>query len=260
MPEVLVNGEKIHFLETKTKKPGKAWRVLFIHGSGGNGGLWHKVMHELSSGYNSLAVDLPGHGESQGEGRKTIREYTRFIADFLNAVGMEKVVLAGHSMGGGIAQDFSLRFPEKTGALLLIGTGARLRVLPEVLELMRKMASGEIPPKFEPWGFAAKTPPEIVSEGEREWRKTGARARYHDFMACDQFDVMGELEKIRQPTLVVCGAEDRLTPVKYSEFLHKKISGSRMKVIEGAGHMVMLEAPKALGEAIGNFLRSVVSD
>ena len=113
MPEVLVNGEKIHFLETKTKKPGKAWQVLFIHGSGGNGGLWHKVMHELSSGYNSLAVDLPGHGESQGEGRKTIREYTRFIADFLNAVGMEKVVLAGHSMGGGIAQDFSLQFPKK---------------------------------------------------------------------------------------------------------------------------------------------------
>jgi pimeloyl-ACP methyl ester carboxylesterase len=160
-------------------------------------------------------------------------------------------------MGGGIAQDFTLRFPGKIEALLLIGTGARLRVLPEALEAMRKMASGEMPPKFEPWGFAGKTAPEIIAEGEKEWAKTGSLSRYHDFLACDAFDMMMELEKIRHPALIVCGKEDRLTPTKYSEFLHKKIPGSRMEVIEGAGHMVMLEAPGALAEAIGSFLSEV---
>ena len=206
MPEIVVNGEAIHFLESRAANPANRWPVLFIHGSGGNSGIWHKMMQGLSREYTCLAVDLPGHGQSHGEGKKSIQEYTGFIMDFMKAAGLEKVILGGHSMGGGIAQDFSLRFPEKVGALLLIGTGARLRVLPEVLELMRKMASGEIPSKFEPWGFAGKTPPEIIAEGEREWAKTGARARYQDFMACDQFDVMAELEKIRQPTLVVCGS------------------------------------------------------
>ena len=257
MRDVKIKGEKIHFLEAKAARPGTAWPILFIHGSGGNSGVWQKLMGELSGEHTCLAVDLPGHGESGGEGRGTIREYTLFIRDFLDGLGIGKVVLGGHSMGGGIVQDFSLQYPAKAGALLLIGTGARLRVMPEILDLMRKTASGEIPAKFEPWGFAQNAAPEVIAEGEQEWAKTGSRARYHDFLACDQFDIMGELEKIRHPALIVCGKEDRLTPVKYSEFLQKKMAGSRMAVIEGAGHMVMLEAPKQLAREITEFLASI---
>jgi len=68
---------------------------------------------------------------------------------------------------------------------------------------------------------------------------------------------MGEIEKIQLPALIVCGRQDRLTPVKYSEFLNKKIVGSKMEIIEGAGHMLMLEAPQGLSEVILNFLRSL---
>jgi len=68
---------------------------------------------------------------------------------------------------------------------------------------------------------------------------------------------MGEIEKIHLPALIVCGRQDRLTPVKYSEFLNKKIVGSKMEIIEGAGHMLMLEAPHGLSEVILNFLRSL---
>jgi pimeloyl-ACP methyl ester carboxylesterase len=121
----------------------------------------------------------------------------------------------------------------------------------------RQMAVGEIPSKFYPWSFAEKASPEIIAEGEREWAKTGARVRYYDLLACDQFEIMGEMEKIRLPVLIVCGKEDRLTPVKYSEFLNKKIAGSRREVIENAGHMVMLEAPKALSRTILSFLDSL---
>ena len=69
--------------------------------------------------------------------------------------------------------------------------------------------------------------------------------------------MMGEMEKIRLPALIVCGKEDRLTPVKYAEFLSKEIAGSRMEIIEGAGHMVMLEAPRALCGTILSFLDSL---
>ena len=67
---------------------------------------------------------------------------------------------------------------------------------------------------------------------------------------------MAELDKIRLPALILCGREDRLTPVKYSDYLNKKIAGSKMEIIEGAGHMVMLEAPGALSQAILKFLSS----
>jgi pimeloyl-ACP methyl ester carboxylesterase len=121
----------------------------------------------------------------------------------------------------------------------------------------RQMAFGEIPSKFYAWGFAEKAPSEIIAEGEREWAKTSAQVRYYDFLACDQFDIMGTMEKILLPTLIVCGKEDRLTPVKYSDFLKKSIAGSRLEIIEGAGHMVMLEAPRVLCEKILSFLQSL---
>lgn len=257
MPELMVRGIRIHYLESRAKKAGKKTPVLFIHGSGGNAGPWNKVMAGLAGEYTSWAIDLPGHGASEGEGLKTVRDYSLFIRDFLEALGTESAVIGGHSMGGAIAQDFSLVFPEKTKALLLIGTGARLRVLPEILELHRKAAMGEAEPKFFPYAFYEKTPPEIIAEGEKEWAKTGPKARYFDFLACDQFDILKEVDRIRLPSLIVCGKEDRMTPVKYSEFLNKKMTGSRMEVIERAGHMLMLEAPQALTVVILSFLASL---
>jgi pimeloyl-ACP methyl ester carboxylesterase len=65
---------------------------------------------------------------------------------------------------------------------------------------------------------------------------------------------MAEVEKIRQPSLIACGKEDRLTPIKYSQFLNQKLQGSRMELIDGAGHLVMIENPGALTQAIFNFL------
>ena len=151
----------------------------------------------------------------------------------------------------------ALRYARKLKALLLIGTGARLRVLPEALEMMRRMAFGEIPPKFHPWGFAEKASPEIIAEGEKEWAKTGSLARYYDFVSCDQFDIIGEVEKIRLPGL------DRLRerrPPDSGQVLgipEQKIAGSKMEVIEGAGHLVMLENPRGFSQAILRFLRGL---
>ena len=257
MAEVTIRGTKIHYLEAKGKNLSRDWPVVFIHGSGGNAGLWRKVMEELEGEYRSLAIDLPGHGLSQGEGIKGVAETAHFLKDFLDALELKNVVLGGHSFGGAVVQEIALRYAQKLKALLLIGTGARLRVLPEALEMMRKMAFGEIPPQFHPWGFAEKASPEIIAEGEREWAKTGSLARYYDFVSCDQFDIIGEVEKIRLPVLISCGKEDRLTPVKYSEFLKQKISGSTMEVIDGAGHLVMLENPRGLSQAILRFLRGL---
>jgi len=259
MPEVVVKGTKIYFLEEKAQAPYPRGKVIFIHGSGGNADLWQKVMEGLGREYDLFALDLPGHGKSEGQGMQRISDYRDFLRDFFDALGLERIVLGGHSLGGAIVQDFAIHYPARLRAILLIGTGARLRVLPEALEMMRQMAEGKIEPRFDPWGFSSKASPEVLAAGEREWAKTSPRVRYHDMMACDQFDIMKEIEKIRLPALMVCGREDFLTPVKYSEFLRSKISGSKMEIIEGASHMLMLEAPEALSGAILNFLHSLDS-
>jgi pimeloyl-ACP methyl ester carboxylesterase len=257
MAEITVRGTRIHYLEMAAKRPAKDWPMVFIHGSGGNAGLWQKLMEEMAGEYSSIAIDLPGHGDSPGEPLKSVAESADFVKDFLVARGLKNVVLGGHSFGGAVVQSMALRHAGYLKALLLIGTGARLRVLPEALEMMRQMAFGEAPPKFHPWGFAEKASPEVIAEGEREWAKTGSLARYYDFVGCDQFDIIAEVGGIRLPALIACGQEDRLTPVKYSQFLNQKIAGSKMEVIEGAGHLVMLEKPQALGQAILHFLRSL---
>jgi pimeloyl-ACP methyl ester carboxylesterase len=80
---------------------------------------------------------------------------------------------------------------------------------------------------------------------------------FGDLMACDEFDITAQLEKIHQPALVLCGAADQMTPPKYSEYLHTHLSGSRLRLLNGAGHMVMLEQPEEVAGALAAFLDSI---
>ena len=77
---------------------------------------------------------------------------------------------------------------------------------------------------------------------------------YGDFLACDRFDIMNQVERIDLPTLILCGNEDEMTPVKYSQFLHQRIKGSRLEILPSAGHMVMMESPVAVNEKIKEFI------
>ncbi len=82
---------------------------------------------------------------------------------------------------------------------------------------------------------------------------------YGDYLACDRFDVMAELDKINVPTLIMCGDEDQLTPVKYSQFLLERIKGSRLEILPGAGHMLMMEAAELFNEKIGAFVSNPIA-
>jgi pimeloyl-ACP methyl ester carboxylesterase len=140
-------------------------------------------------------------------------------------------------------------------ALALVGTGARLRVAAAILqatadpERFRVFAERSADLSFGPGASAA-----LRREFADDWRAAGAEVAHGDFLACDAFDAMSRLGEIRAPTLVICGAEDRLTPLRYSEYLRDHVAGARLEVLAGAGHMVMLEAPAAVADAVGGFL------
>jgi pimeloyl-ACP methyl ester carboxylesterase len=227
--------------------------MVLVHGAGGTRLHWPAELRRLS-GATVYTLDLPGHGRSGGQGYDTIQGYAETVVAFLQAVGTERTIIAGHSMGGAIAQTLALDFSTYVGGLVLIGTGARLRVAPAILETIRGdfERSTELITAF---AWSPDAPRALTKLGQQALLETGSDVLLGDFAACDRFDVMKRLGGIEVPTLIVTGTADQLTPVKYARFLAEHISGARYMMIEGAGHMVMLEQPAEIAKAVLQFLK-----
>jgi pimeloyl-ACP methyl ester carboxylesterase len=225
--------------------------LIFIHGAGGTRKNWHHQWLALKEKYSLISLDLPGHGKSTAPGAQQISLYSQAILQLTEELRPVKPVLTGHSMGGAIAMTAAISRPELFAGLILVGTGARLRVFPSILD---KLAQDIFPAEIIQYAFGSQALPEMKAAGMQEMQKTPCSVTLGDFQACNSFDVTAELGKITCPTLVICGDEDQLTPVKYSTFLHQQIPGSSLAVIPLAGHMVMLEQPASTNQIIQQFL------
>jgi len=249
MPKVYINGQLYHYL---AHVPGNEPRgaIIFIHGAGGNHRHWAYQIPSLSRDWLTLAVDLPGHGLSEGRAVQSIEDYANFIYDFAEHVVGSRFILAGHSMGGAIGMNFALRFPEQLAGLVLVGTGARLRVTPQILE---HFGAGKHFLPLIDLAYGPDTSAELINLAREEMLQTNPGVYHNDLVACDGFDVMGQVKEINTPTLVLGASEDRLTPTSYSRYLAEQINNARMEIIEGAGHMMMLEKPEALNRYLQQF-------
>lgn len=259
MPFVEVAGRQAHYV-VRQPIPTREPPVLFVHGAGGTHQHWLYQVRDLSPSC-VYAVDLPGHGRSDGPGHDSIQTYTEWVLAFLDAVPLEQAVLVGHSMGGGIALDLALRFPERVAGLGLIATGARLRVAPAILASLLEEARGGTdshPVKSAglicEWAYGPEAPAEMVRLGQRQMSMTPAQVLYGDFCACDGFDLMGSLDRISTPACILCGTRDLLTPVKYSVYLRDQLPLAQLHLVEGAGHMVMIEKPNAVVRSLSSLL------
>jgi 3-oxoadipate enol-lactonase len=238
--------------------------LVFIHGAGDSHLVWNGQLAAFADIARTFALDLPGHGRSTGAGCTTIAGYATVVREFLDGLQLERAVLAGASMGGAIAQTLALETPERVTGLVLVGTGAKLRVAPQILKGLDEdfeNAARELVEYF----FAPSPPAPLLSGEEREvevlkeksFRQllaTGHAVVTGDFVACDAFDERARSREISAPTLVVCGREDKMTPLKYSEYLAQQIPHAQLAVIEQAGHMVMLEQPAAFNDALRQWL------
>jgi pimeloyl-ACP methyl ester carboxylesterase len=254
MPFLNVAGARVHYVQ---RRPVPASRppVVFIHGAGGTHQHWLYQVRDVP--YSpTFALDLPGHGRSEGAGCDSIAAYGDWLVAFLDAAGVDQAVLVGHSMGGGIAQDLALRYPARLAGLGLVATGARLRVVPAILEGVRQNPEAAVQLICD-FAFGPEAPPEMVRLGRRQMGDTPSEVLYGDFVACDAFDVMERLSEIAVPTFVLCGTQDHLTPPKYSVYLRDQIKGATLHLVEGAGHMVMVERPEAMIQALTIFLEKL---
>jgi len=230
--------------------------LVFIHGAGGNWTSWQPQLDYFSRAFNCFVVELPGHGAAQGPGAQEIKSYALWVRGALDELKVVNPFIIGHSMGGGIAMDLAMRFPVLPKGLALVSTGARLRVHPDILDGI-KNAFPQAVERICEFSLAKDVPEEMRQSIVAEMMKNSPDVLYGDFSACDRFDVMEEVGAITVPTLVICGDQDALTPIKYSRYLADRIAGSRLEIVEGAGHKVMLERPQAFNKRLEAFFRSV---
>jgi pimeloyl-ACP methyl ester carboxylesterase len=244
-----VDGTPIHYLERGASPP----TLCLVHGAGGSTVSWAPQLEGLADAARVLALDLPGHGGSGGPGRAGIEAYAAILTGFVEALGAGPLVLGGHSMGGAVVQSVALARPDLVAGLLLVGTGARLRVLPRILELLESDYP-EGCALVNALGFAEASPAALKASARAAMLGTPPAVTLGDFRACDAFDILDRVAAIRAPTLVVTGEEDRLTPVKYARFLAGRIARARLALVEGAGHYVQLEQPERVNALIRAFL------
>jgi pimeloyl-ACP methyl ester carboxylesterase len=252
LPFTDVREKKIYY-----ESVGKGLPLVFIHGSMTSHVSWD-FQKPLSKKNRLILLDLPGHGKSDPLNEEiSVDLLADYMAEFIKGLGIEKMVAVGHSLGGAICIQLALNYPELLRALVLVGTGAKLGVLPDILKALKTNFKESVEIAIGGMAFAQKADPEVVGMVKKECLKCRPEVGYSDFAACNNFDVRGKISEISFPTLIIVGAEDKLTPVKWSLYLNEKISHSSLKIIENAGHMVMIEQPKELNKAIQNFLKDL---
>ena len=227
-------------------------KLICVHGAGGSSLSYY---YQERGFRDCEALSLPGH--PKGKPASSIEGYMEWVRGYIWGKGYRDVVLVGHSMGGAITQLYALTYPEELKAIILIGTGARLRVDPQYLGECEAAIKDNSQWLKSREAALARVAPEVRSCIVEQARQIGPAVQLNDFLCCDKFDPMERLQEIRLPTLAIGGTEDVMTPVKYIEYLASKIPGARKLIVPGATHHVHLEYPDDVNAAIGDFLNSL---
>ncbi|MCU0560586.1 MAG: alpha/beta hydrolase [Desulfobacterales bacterium] len=227
--------------------------LVFIHGAGESSLLWEAQVEGLRARANTLALDLPGRGASGGSPRRRIEDYAAAVADFLAGLGVPAPIPCGLSMGGAITQQLLLDYADRFAAGIIVSSGARLRVLPSLFDLIDTHMPGYVE-MVDRLGFSPKTAAAVKRPFLEDSLKARPEVAHGDFEACDRFDAMGRLAQIAVPVLVVSAEDDKLTPPKYAEFLAQRIAAATRAHILDAGHFVPIEKPLEVNAAICRFL------
>lgn len=231
--------------------------VVLIHGAGGTHLYWPSDVRRLT-GYRVYAIDLPGHGKSGGRGQQTISAYVKAVMDWMTAIGLHSAVIVGHSMGSAIALQLALDHSEHLLGLGLLGAGARLRVNPAILENASSSTTYQNAiDTIVSNSFGSRAPEGLLNLAAQRMSETRYSVLHGDLLACNDFDIANRVSEIELPTLVLCGEEDQMTPQRYSHFLADCIPGARLEIVPGCGHMVMLEQPNVVSQALMGFLESI---
>lgn len=244
--------------------------LVLLHGFPFNRSMWREQARAFGETCRVVAPDLRGQGETtlgEGASAATMEEMAADVAALLDALGVGRAVVCGLSMGGYVALAFCRAFPARVGALVLADTRAQAdtdearRTREETARRALEEGMAPIAEAMLPKLLSAETlerRPEVVGRVREMMlaaKPEGAAAALRGMaLRRDQTDLLREIEA---PTLIVVGREDALTPPAEAEAMRDRVGGSRLVVVEGAGHLSNVERPDEFNLALGDFLRGL---
>jgi len=244
-----IDGNTLHYVSVGDGPP-----VVLVHGLGGSANVWHGVIGALQQHHHCVAVDLRGHGRSQGRGKFSVEGWAQDIE-------RPPVTLVGHSLGSLVTQELARSAPEIVDELVLVGgisyfepaTAEAYRQRADAVEadgmdvLVDAWLAGAVSPR------SHATQPGMVGLLRELFLRNEPQ---HYAKACRALAHAERIprDEIGQPTLIVAGSHDRSTPIAMAEELKRSIPVSRIKVISGVGHWMPLEDPDAVASAVLEFL------
>ena len=246
-----IEDKRIYY---NNKKSGSNKAIIFVHGSGGSSYTWKNQLN-LDIDYDLITLDLPSHDKSDNFSDLSLHLYVDVVHQLIKSLNYKNIILCGHSLGGAIVQQYYFTYPKDVSGLILFNTGGKLRVAPFILKSLKNNYQ-EFMDSLPAGAFYRATPKKTIELYIQETSKISADVTYNDFKICDGFDVLSKLSTIEVPCLIIVGKQDQLTPVKYSVFFHNNIKNSELHIINKAGHMVMLEKPIEVNQAIENFINN----
>lgn len=237
--------------------------LVFVHGAGMDHSVWSiQARYFAHHGRSLLAVDLPGHGGSEGEPPTSIQGLAAWLLGLLDGAGVDEATLVGHSMGALVALDAASRAPERITTLALLGVAVPMRVHPDLLAAARANDHVAVD-LIVSWGHGQEsslggqpTPGLWVTGGSaRLLERSAPGVLYAGLKACAEYDgALEAADKVSCPTVLIHGEDDRMTPSKASRPLVEHLADVRNVVIPRCGHMLMREAPNATTQALSAFV------
>jgi len=247
-----INGNTAYVATgNRTPDPTKA-TVLFVHGTGQDHSIWvlptrYFARHDR----NAIAVDLPGHGRSGGNPLETIEAIADWLIEVLDAVGLDRAAIVGHSLGSLAAIAAAARHPDRVRAIALVGSTLPMPVSEVLLEAAKNNRHEAID-MLTIWGYSksaqlggSPTPGLwMLGSGLRLMERAGPDVIYTDLKACNEYvDGGAQAAAVQCPALLILGERDMLTPPRTAKHLAETLPGAETVILEGCGHAMLAERP-----------------
>jgi len=270
-----LHGRRVAFRRTGTGPT-----VFLIHGITNSCQSWEPAMERLASSYDVIAPDLPGHGESDRQrGDHSLGAHACMMRDLLSVLEVERATVVGHSLGGGIAMQFSYQFPEIVERLVLVSSGGlgrevspliRSAALPfaeQVLPLLTAkplVDAGTAVAGFlgriglQPGADLAEVSRGIASLGDTERRAAFVRTVRSVMSPLGQRVTANDRLYLAEetPTLLVWGDRDPIIPAAHGHDAHARLPQSRLEIFEGSGHFPQIDDPERFADLLSEFIAS----
>ena len=288
MPKVTIQNHDISYSFNGVLGDISSPKIVLIHGAGGQEIDWpmawrcandqnrsagltpsnHGVIRLFNAGlddYSVYAVDLPGHGKSEGQSKSSIDEYSRFIMEFLDAMDLENICLVGHSMGAAVALNASLNHHRRICSVVAIGGASKMIVNDAILEGLQDTFEATVDSIVRySWhkktGAVADSPQMAAFFREKAKQRmldAGSKTVFGDFLACSRFDLSKRVGEIVVPVLVIASDCDRMVPFNVSWEMSEVLKNSYFVCLENCGHFQHIEQTGKVAAELVNFLSKI---